>query len=120
MNQDDRYLAGRPSGRLIKSVRSALWRYGIRPTRRELWLLTWEWASQVADSYILKRHWPPASEIATQYVVLLLAEMREWRTLRLPFRAAEQMPPAVLAKIQAAKQVAAPRGRAQLLLADET
>lgn len=101
MHNDDKYLPGGPSKAMVKKVRSALWRFGIRPTRRETWLTAWSWASAVEQSYSRfsftprKRRWPSANEIASQYVFLLLVDMREWRVLRLPYRAADCIPASV-------------------------
>lgn len=53
---------------------------------RDQWLLTWTWARGIALSYS-KPMWPIASEISAQYMVLLLAEMRAMRALKLPYRA---------------------------------
>lgn len=87
---DDRYLPGLPKRRLVKEVRSHLWRCGIRP-RGEAWLAGWLWADAIARSYY-HTHWPMASEISTQYVLLLLAQMNENCSLRLPYRAGDVMP----------------------------
>lgn len=103
----DQCLKGDPSKLLIRKVRRHLKTYGIIPrgtyaTRNHLWRMTWEWAAAVASSYdqfrVLsetqrRRHrWPSPSEIGAQYVALLLAEMRDNRDLKLPYRAAEQCP----------------------------
>ncbi|PHQ34808.1 hypothetical protein [Rhodopirellula bahusiensis] len=87
---DDKYLPGSPSRRRVKEVRSHLWRYGIRP-KGDAWRLAWTWASAIASSYYHFR-WPLPSEIASQYMVLLLCEMKEGRSLRLPFRADQVQP----------------------------
>jgi hypothetical protein len=87
---EERDLPGWPKKRLVKRVRSHLWRYGIRP-KGAAWRATWSWAYAIANSYF-RLHWPLASEIATQYVVLLLAEMKENRALNLPYRADQVMP----------------------------
>ena len=88
IHEDDRYLPGGPSNLLVRRVRSSLALYRIRPCR-ETWRLTWEWANAIANSYwsTTRKHWPLATEIATQYVVLMLARMRDEERLRLPFRA---------------------------------
>ncbi len=90
-------LPGGPSNALVRRVRSRLAWYGIRPTywNGELWHLTWEWANNVANSYFTRKHWPLASEIAAQYVFLLLRAMHERCDLKLPYRAAEQLPDSV-------------------------
>lgn len=78
---EERDLPGWPKQRLVKRVRSHLWRYGIRP-KGSAWRATWSWAYAIANSYF-RTHWPLAFEIATQYVALLLAEMNENRALTL-------------------------------------
>lgn len=107
MNALDSNLPGDPSKLLIRKVRRHLKTYGIIPrgtyaTRNHLWRMTWEWAWSVALSYDQfrlmteahrRRHrWPRASEIGAQYVALLLAEMRDNRDLKLPYRAADHCP----------------------------
>jgi hypothetical protein len=87
---DDRHLHGGPSRRLVKEVRSRLWRYGVRP-KGDAWQLTWVWATAIASSYFHFR-WPMPHEIASQYMLLLLCEMKEGRLLKLPFRADEVQP----------------------------
>ena len=82
MDQD---LPGSPRPRLVRTVRRQLASFGVRPTL-EQWLLTWAWARSVAFSYS-NTMWPIASEIAAQYMVLLLAEMRRQHALKLPYRA---------------------------------
>lgn len=82
---DERDLPGWPKKRLVKQVRSHLWHYGIRP-KGEAWRKAWSWAHAIANSYF-RTHWPLASEIATQYVLLLLAQMKRNRALSLPHRA---------------------------------
>lgn len=82
----DRHLPGIPSKSLVAKVRKALNQYGIKPQHR-LWRLTWEWAADCTfrNSLFLKtKRWPSAYEIATQYLFVLIAEMRAERNLRLP------------------------------------
>lgn len=98
------YLPGHPKPKLVKEVRSHLSRYGIRPTNHELWQLTWKWACDIAVSYFYTS-WPMASEIAAQYVLLLLSEMRTAKALRLPYRASDKMPGEVRSRIHAANQI---------------
>lgn len=86
----DRGLPGYPTNRLVKRVRSHLWRFGIRP-KEPAWSATWHWASAIARSYY-HTHWPLPHEIASQYVLLLLGQMHEGRSLKLPFRATKVMP----------------------------
>lgn len=87
---EDKELPGWPTKRLVKRVRSHLWSYGIRP-KGNAWRAAWSWASAIANSYY-RTHWPLPSEIATQYVLLLLAEMKETRALKLPYRADKVVP----------------------------
>lgn len=87
---EHRELPGWPKKRLVKEVRRHLWHYGIRP-KGEPWHATWSWAAAIARSYY-HTHWPIPSEIAAQYVLLLLAEMNENRNLRLPYRANQVIP----------------------------
>ena len=87
---ENRELPGWPKKRLVKEVRSHLWHYGIRP-KGDAWRATWAWAAAIARSYY-HTHWPIPSEIAAQYVLLLLAQMNESRSLRLPFRAGDVIP----------------------------
>jgi hypothetical protein len=97
------YLPGQPSQKRIKEVKAALHRMGIRPLKHtwrgiDLWHATWEWAYQVARSYACpvgryRPRWPRSSEIASQYVLLLLMHIRD--DLRLPFRAETMIPASV-------------------------
>ena len=96
---EQRDLPGWPKKRLVKAVRSHLWRYGIRP-QRTAWLAAWSWASAIANSYF-HTHWPSAAEISTQYLLLLLAEMKGHRALRLPYRANQVIPDHVRAMLPA-------------------
>jgi hypothetical protein len=99
---ESRDLPGWPKKKLVTEVRRQLARYGIRPTQPRLWHETWEWASQITRSYIFPR-WPLPSEIASQYLLLLLLEMQANHALRLPFRAAEQMPLSVKLRVTASR-----------------
>jgi len=94
---EERSLPGWPKKRLVKEVRQHLRLYfgAVPKIYGDAWRLAWEWADQVADSYMGRKHWPSPAEIATQYMVLLLAAARESYMLRLPCRAAKEMPPAV-------------------------
>ena len=92
----DPILPGHPRKTLVRDVKRSLWRAGIRPVRNEVWTATWEWAAQIANSYLMIRElWPDSQQIAAQYVLLLLAEMRDRSMLKLPFKANEQMPASV-------------------------
>lgn len=97
---EDHSLPGWPKKKLVKDVRRHLWHYGIRPVRFDLWRATWAWAEAISRSY-WKTHWPMASEIGTQYIVLLLVEMKSSCVLRLPYRAKEIVPPEVKALLPA-------------------
>jgi len=96
---EDRALPGWPKKKLVKAVRRHLWSYGIRPNSTKLWAETWAWASQITNSYVYPR-WPLPSEIGAQFVLLLLLEMSAHRGLKLPHRAAEQMPSSLRQRIQ--------------------
>ena len=88
---EEHSLPGWPKKKLVKEVRRHLAHYGIRPVRFEIWQATWHWAEAIARSY-WHIHWPLPSEIATQYILLLLIEMKESRMLRLPYRASDIVP----------------------------
>jgi hypothetical protein len=90
---EDRALPGWPKKRLVKAVRSHLSCYGIRP-QHTVWHATWTWASAIANSYVYI-HWPIPSEIASQYVFLLLGEMNSGHSLKLPYRAGTVVPDVV-------------------------
>jgi hypothetical protein len=91
---ESRDLPGWPKKKLVTQVRRQLASFGIRPSIPSLWRETWEWAHQITNSYVFPR-WPLASEIAAQYVLLLLVEMQSHHALKLPYRAAEQQPPSI-------------------------
>ena len=93
---EERSLPGWPKKKLVREVRRHLWHYGIRPTKFTLWRATWAWADAIAHSY-WHVHWPLPSEIGTQYILLLLAEMKSSSMLRLPYRAQEIVPAEVAA-----------------------
>src|SRR5688572_28222796 len=90
-------LPGWPKKRLVKDVRRHLSHYGIRPQHTP-WIAAWSWAFAVANSYF-HTSWPSASEIGTQYLLLLLAEMKRNHALRLPFRAGKVIPEQVRAML---------------------
>ena len=102
---EERSLPGWPKKKLVKEVRRHLWRYGIRPTRSDLWRATWAWAEKISRSY-WRIHWPQPWEIGTQYLLLLLVQMKESRSLRLPYRASDHIPPEVAALLPVAQQPA--------------
>jgi hypothetical protein len=100
---EERSLPGWPKKKLVKEVRRHLWHYGIRPSKFTIWQATWSWAYEIARSY-WHVHWPMASEIATQYLLLLLCEMKASHMLRLPYRAGDHIPPEVAHLLPAAQQ----------------
>lgn len=95
---DERTLPGWPKRKLVREVRKHLSHYGIRPNQFSIWQATWAWASAIAQSYY-QTHWPLPSEIATQYIVLLLAEMQKNCLLKLPYRASKVVPAEVRAML---------------------
>ena len=99
---ESRDLPGWPKRKLVKDVRRQLASYGIRPTLSRLWYETWQWANQITQSYVFPR-WPLPSEIAAQYVCLLLLEMQSNHALKLPYRAAEQQPASVKLRLAASR-----------------
>lgn len=90
-------LPGWPKKALVKRVRSHLWVFGIRP-KHEPWRLTWQWAYEISQSYYHPR-WPLPSEIASQYVLLLLHHMKTSVGLKLPHRANKVVPSCVQAML---------------------
>ena len=95
---EERSLPGWPKKKLVKEVRRHLWHYGIRPTKSDIWRATWAWADAIARSY-WRTHWPLPSEIGTQYILLLLVEMKSSCMLRLPYRANKHVPAEVAAML---------------------
>ena len=71
--------------------------------RQAVWQATWAWADKIAHSYF-HVHWPLPSEIGTQYILLLLAEMHDSHCLRLPYQAREIVPPEVAALLPVMQQ----------------
>ena len=80
---------------VIFEVVMILRKYGIKP-RGQQWQATWLWAHAISDSYFYP-HWPTALEISTQYVLLLLSEIKESDGLKLPYRAGSVIPAEVRA-----------------------
>lgn len=100
-------LPGRPRGQLVRKVRRTLYSYTrCRPLRTDrAWRLAWEWAdacTRDGERFITmkRRPWPSPSEIASQYLLIVLAEMKSSHQLRLPFRA-QRCIPAQLAELLA-------------------
>lgn len=89
-------LPGRPPKKLVKNVRGFLWRrLRSRPHRQdECWRAAWQWAAACSDRSnrylsLKRRYWPPANEVASQYLLLVLTQIRDDHQLRLPMHAAE-------------------------------
>jgi hypothetical protein len=99
---ESRDLPGWPKKKLVRQVRRQLASFGIRPSIPSLWRESWEWAHRITNSYVFPR-WPLASEIAAQYVLLLLVEMQTNHALKLPYRAAEHQPPSVRLRLSASR-----------------
>jgi hypothetical protein len=97
---ESRDLPGWPKKKLVAQVRRQLASFGVRPSLPRLWLETWQWASKITNSYVFPR-WPLPSEIAAQYMLLLLLEMQANHALKLPYRAAEQQPESVRLRLTA-------------------
>jgi len=95
---EERSLPGWPKKKLVKDVRRHLSHYGIRPAKSEIWRSTWVWADAIARSYWHTR-WPLPSEIATQYILLLLVDMKSSFMLRLPYRAQQIVPHGIAAML---------------------
>jgi hypothetical protein len=96
---EDHSLPGWPKKKLVREVRQFLSHYGIRP-QFGIWRATWAWAAAIARSY-WRTTWPLPSEIAGQYVLLLLADIQKCGLLRLPYRAKTVIPPEVEALLPA-------------------
>lgn len=97
---EERTLPGWPKKKLVKAVRQHLSHHGIRPNQFTIWQATWIWASAIAHSYY-QTHWPLPSEIASQYILLLLTEMKKNLMLKLPYRASKVVPAEVRALLPA-------------------
>ena len=95
---EDRDLPGWPKKKLVRDVRKHLSHHGIRPNQFSIWQATWAWASAIARSYY-HTTWPLPSEIASQYILLLLGEMKKNRLLKLPYRANKVVPAEVRAML---------------------
>jgi len=122
MSESERnFLPGGPGNSLIRKVRAILFSYiRSRPQKTDrAWINAWDWARairdrdefwhKIANFKTRKRPWPAAHEIASQYLILALAEMKEMGALRLPFHAGACITPAVAStlKIEQREQVAA-------------
>ena len=93
---EERTLPGWPKKKLVRAVRQHLSHHGIRPNQFSIRQATWAWASAIAQSYY-HTHWPLPSEIASQYILLLLSEMKQNHLLKLPYRASKVVPAEVRA-----------------------
>src|SRR3974390_2115817 len=100
---EERSLPGWPKKRLVKEVRNHFSLYGFLPVKQSAWLAAWDWANRIAHSYFIV-HWPLPSEIGSQYILVLLAQMQESHMLRLPYQARETLPPDVAALLAALPQ----------------
>ena len=100
---EEHSLPGWPKKKLVKEVRRHLSVYGFRPVKQAAWQAAWAWADKIAHSYF-HVHWPLPSEIGTQYILLLLAEMHDSHCLRLPYQAREIVPPKVAALLPVLQQ----------------
>lgn len=92
---DYRELPGGPRLKLVKEVKRRLRIYGISP-RSDLWVAAWKWADSVAyhqSIWLRKKHWPAPTQIASQYVLIMLCEMKQFRSLCLPRDAEKHVPP---------------------------
>lgn len=100
MQSERHCLPGGPGSGLIKKVRQHLWTYcRCKPMRNDrLWLNAWQWALNCRydnGSGGRPGRWPMPTEIASQYLLLCLAEMRDSSALRLPHNAAQVLPMSV-------------------------
>lgn len=91
MTTERNSLPGHPATWRIKAARRQLRQFGISP-KPKLWYATWLWAHEVAGSYLMRKIWPTSGEVAAQYVVLLLVEMKQDATIHLPTRATKRIP----------------------------
>ena len=99
---EDHSLPGIPRKGLVKKVKSVLWQYlRSRPDKNDRnWKIAWQWAYDcfqrdrmfaVGKQYS-RTKWPSPSEIASQYIFLVMLEMRSSCQLKLPFEAKETLP----------------------------
>ncbi len=101
MIDDHRTLPGGPRKSLVLKVRRHLSHYGIAFKSNQsfrlnqIWRDAWTWADACRSRFDVigkgksmrfgPRRWPEPREIATQYLFLLMAEMRNNIALALPF-----------------------------------
>ena len=112
MTSERNTLPGGPGNNLVRKVRAVLYAYcRSKPQQGDrLWHMAWEWAYAIRSREEVfhltigyrprKKPWPSAQEIASQYLLLCLVEMRSCRALRLPHNAAEYAPASVAAHLQ--------------------
>jgi hypothetical protein len=99
MRKEHHELPGLPRAKLVREVRRHLRFYGIVPPRDDTtWRMAWQWAHAIALFYWRTR-WPLASEIGSQYVLLLLTRIRNDVALKLPFRWDQRMPAIVAERL---------------------
>jgi len=98
-------LPGRPSKALLRKVRAVLWtNLRSRPHRDDAaWRAAWQWAKACGDmsrgwpasGKTSRVKWPSPNEIASQYLLLVLSEMKSCCAMRLPSNAAASLPSSV-------------------------
>jgi hypothetical protein len=96
---EERTLPGWPKKKLVLSTKRWLRLFGITPKDAKLRLETWQWANQIAHSYLSRVLWPTASEIAARYAFLLMLRMHQEHALKLPCRAGQYVPQTVAARL---------------------
>ncbi len=105
MQSERNTLSGCPSNKLVRDVRGILFRrLGARPRRDDVnWKQAWEWAAACCSRSEFwqfgkqprRRPWPSPCEIASQFLLLVMMDMRDMHQLRLPWRAPECVPPSI-------------------------
>lgn len=108
-----RTLSGHPSVPLVKSVKQLLWQYlRCKPLDTDAnWQQTWEWAAACRDRTAItwfsnqRVPWPSPSEIATQYLLLAMSQLRDDHQLNIHRHAVEAMPQSVSLRLTAAPSV---------------
>lgn len=86
---DYRDLPGGPRLKQVQDVKRELRFHGVSPVN-EIWKATWSWADEIAcnqSKWSRSKRWPGPRQIAAQYMLLLLCEMRRLSMLRLPLGA---------------------------------
>lgn len=120
-------LPGGPANSLVRKVRAVLYGYCRSKPRKEdrLWHMAWEWACAIRSREEVfhltigyrprKKPWPSPQEIASQYLLLCLVEMRSCHALRLPHNAAERMTASVAAHLRDSGSIGSGDSHAPLL-----